>query len=63
MQSQSGAPVISLETTPKMLEPLVAEWLPNAYTISFKLETDESILISKARGALHKYHHKVSSLD
>lgn len=36
-------------------------WVPKAFVISFKLETDESLLISKARTALNKYHHNVNN--
>lgn len=43
-----------------MLAPLVSMWVPHAYVVSFKLETDENILISKARAALNRYKHKVS---
>lgn len=59
MQSQDGAPTIQLDLVPKILQPLVSSWVPNAYVISFKLETDENILIKKARGALLKYKHKI----
>ncbi|KAJ9593466.1 hypothetical protein L9F63_014995 [Diploptera punctata] len=62
MQSAEGPPTISLRLVPKMLEPLVNIWVPNAYVVSFKLETDESILVSKARGALSKYKHKMVAL-
>lgn len=34
---------------PKMLGVLRGSWAPEAYVISFKLETDESILVDKAR--------------
>merc|ERR1711974_289575 len=30
-------------------------WCPDAFVVSFKLETDETILKSKARGAIQKY--------
>lgn len=59
MQSASGPPVIQLQLVPKMLAPLVNLWVPEAFVVSFKLETDENILISKARDALEKYKHKV----
>lgn len=59
MQSEAGAPTISLQLVPKMLEPLVNSWVPNAYVVSFKLETEEELLIDKARGALAKYKHKM----
>ncbi|XP_049870562.1 phosphopantothenate--cysteine ligase [Pectinophora gossypiella] len=59
MQSESGAPVIQLHLVPKMLAPLCSLWVPEAYVVSFKLETDENLLIPKARAALDKYKHKM----
>ncbi|XP_039750538.1 phosphopantothenate--cysteine ligase [Pararge aegeria] len=59
MQSASGPPVIQLHLVPKMLAPLVNLWVPEAYVVSFKLETDENLLIPKARAALEKYKHKM----
>ncbi|XP_026292857.1 phosphopantothenate--cysteine ligase-like [Frankliniella occidentalis] len=59
MQSADGAPTIQFCLVPKFLQPLVSLWVPKAYVVSFKLETDESILIKKARGALEKYKHNV----
>ncbi|XP_072756674.1 phosphopantothenate--cysteine ligase [Anoplolepis gracilipes] len=55
----SGPPTISLQLVPKILAPLVSLWVPKAFVVSFKLETDESLLISKARTALNNYHHNV----
>ncbi|XP_003488667.1 uncharacterized protein C4B3.18 [Bombus impatiens] len=55
----SGPPTISLQLVPKILAPLVSLWVPEAFVISFKLETDESLLISKARNALNKYKHNL----
>lgn len=43
-----------------MLAPLVTHWVPEAFVVSFKLETDESLLLTKSKAALQKYHHKVS---
>lgn len=60
IQSGAGAPNIQLQLVPKMLAPLVSLWVPHAFVVSFKLETDESILIAKARDSLNKYKHKVS---
>lgn len=60
MQSADGAPTIHLELVPKILQPLVSSWVPKAYVVSFKLETDETILIKKARDALNRYKHKVT---
>lgn len=59
MQSSNGAPTIHLDLVPKVLQPLVNSWVPKAYVVSFKLETDESILIKKARTALDRYKHKI----
>jgi len=57
--SSSGPPTISLQLVPKILAPLVSLWVPKAFVVSFKLETDENLLISKARTALNKYHHNL----
>jgi len=46
-----------------MLAPLASLWVPHAFVVSFKLETDESLLIVKARDSLNKYKHKVSLLS
>ncbi|GBP21551.1 Phosphopantothenate--cysteine ligase [Eumeta japonica] len=59
IQSDTGAPIIQLQLVPKMLAPLVNLWVPSAYVVSFKLETDENLLIPKARAALEKYKHKM----
>lgn len=59
MQSASGPPVIQLQLVPKMLAPLVSLWVPAAYVVSFKLETDEGLLVPKARLALDKYKHRM----
>lgn len=60
MQSSAGVPNIQLQLVPKLLAPIVSLWVPHAFVVSFKLETDESILIAKARDALNKYRHKVN---
>ncbi|XP_044761954.1 phosphopantothenate--cysteine ligase [Coccinella septempunctata] len=59
IQSAAGVPNIQLQLVPKMLAPLVSLWVPHAFVVSFKLETDENILIRKAREALNKYKHKL----
>nr|XP_009668309.1 PREDICTED: phosphopantothenate--cysteine ligase [Struthio camelus australis] len=59
VQSSEGPLQITMEMVPKMLSPLVKEWAPEAFVISFKLETDPSILIEKSRKALEKYRHQV----
>ncbi|XP_011864428.1 PREDICTED: phosphopantothenate--cysteine ligase [Vollenhovia emeryi] len=57
--SSSGPPNISLQLVPKILTPIASLWVPKAFVVSFKLETDENLLISKARTALNKYHHNL----
>lgn len=49
--------VIDLEPVPKFLKQLVDGWAPDGIIVSFKLETDPSILVKKARYALEKYAH------
>ncbi|XP_049630915.1 phosphopantothenate--cysteine ligase isoform X2 [Suncus etruscus] len=48
-----------MKMVPKMLSPLVKDWAPKAFIISFKLETDPSIVIDRARNALDTYRHQV----
>lgn len=59
IQSNQGPLRLHLELVPKVLRPLVRHWCPHAFVISFKLETDESILLQKARKALNNYGHKL----
>ena len=42
-----------------MLRPLVSLWASNCFVVSFKLETDPEILITKSRTALEKYGHSL----
>jgi phosphopantothenate-cysteine ligase len=49
--------IIDLEPVPKFLKALVDGWAPEAIIVSFKLETDPSILVDKAQHALQKYQH------
>ncbi|GAB6032355.1 hypothetical protein CHUAL_010996 [Chamberlinius hualienensis] len=51
--------LLNLTLVPKMLRPLVNNWVPNAFVVSFKLETDPDILVSKARKSLSTYGHKL----
>lgn len=58
----AGAPptkklVIDLDPIPKFLKTLVDGWAPEGMIVSFKLETDPSILVSKSQVALEKYSH------
>ncbi|XP_075461213.1 phosphopantothenate--cysteine ligase isoform X1 [Ascaphus truei] len=59
MQSSSGPLQLTMKIVPKMLSPLVKDWAPKAFVISFKLETDPLILIERARKALATYRHQV----
>lgn len=59
IQSSSGPLQITMKMVPKMLSPLVKDWAPRAFVISFKLETDTEILIERARKALATYRHQV----
>ncbi|KAL9120238.1 MAG: hypothetical protein Q9187_003204, partial [Circinaria calcarea] len=49
--------VIDLDPVPKFLKKLVDTWAPEGMIVSFKLETDPSLLITKAQKALHRYSH------
>lgn len=55
----TGIPKIELELVPKILKPLVSSWVNKCYVVSFKLETDDSLLIAKSRESLVKYNHKL----
>ena len=50
---------MDLEPVPKFLKRLVDSWAPIAMIVSFKLETDHTILIKKARTALERYNHQL----
>eukprot|EP01135_Chromosphaera_perkinsii_P007856 Nk52_evm48s1020 gene=Nk52_evmTU48s1020 len=59
IQSGSGPLKINMQPVPKLLKTLVSEWSQKAYVVSFKLETDPKLLMSKAQGALKKYGHQL----
>ncbi|KAG0698000.1 phosphopantothenate-cysteine ligase [Suillus ampliporus] len=59
IQSGKGNLSIEMDQVPKILKPLVSEWNPEGFIVSFKLETDETILIPKAQQALERYGHQV----
>ena len=46
---------LHLKNVPKMLGKLRSEWCPHATIVTFKLETDESILLSKASASMKSY--------
>ena len=55
LQSSDGPLQLTLPQTPKMLGVLCAHWAPHLFCVSFKLETDEAVLLSKARRAIEVY--------
>lgn len=55
--SQRKQLVINLDPVPKFLKSLVDGWAPEGMIVSFKLETDPSLLVSKAQNALERYSH------
>ena len=59
IQSSDSGFNLRMQSTPKMLSPLVKEWANGAFVVSFKLETDVNIISRKARDALQKYNHQV----
>lgn len=59
IQSGKGSLVIEMDQVPKVLKPMVEQWVPEGYLVSFKLETDPQLLIPKALGALQRYGHQL----
>ena len=49
--------IIDLDPVPKFLKRLVDGWAPEGMVVSFKLETDPALLVSKAQQALQHYAH------
>ncbi|KAI4251597.1 MAG: hypothetical protein LQ352_004758 [Teloschistes flavicans] len=49
--------IVDLDPVPKLLRNLIDGWAPEGMVVSFKLETDPSILVSKAKKALTRYAH------
>lgn len=50
---------ITLTKVPKFIGPLINHWTKECFLVSFKLETDKSILIKKAKQALITYGHQL----
>eukprot|EP00698_Gefionella_okellyi_P003318 TRINITY_DN13090_c0_g1_i1.p1 TRINITY_DN13090_c0_g1~~TRINITY_DN13090_c0_g1_i1.p1 ORF type:complete len:345 (+),score=63.65 TRINITY_DN13090_c0_g1_i1:43-1035(+) len=55
IQSADGPLSLNLQRVPKMLLVLHDEWCPQAFIVSFKLETDPSLLLKKAKHSLSRY--------
>lgn len=59
IQSSDATLELKLVKAPKILQTLIEDrWAPKAFICSFKLETDPSLLIKKARSALTNYGHQ-----
>lgn len=52
---ETGKLTLDLQQVPKLLGLLTKRWAPRAFFVSFKLETDPSILFSKAHAAMDAY--------
>ncbi|KAJ3091031.1 hypothetical protein HK102_001902 [Quaeritorhiza haematococci] len=59
IQSDDGNLALQLDKVPKIIKPLVKEWAPSAFVVSFKLETDPSLLLKKAHASLDRYGHQI----
>jgi len=55
IQSSDGAPTIQLECVPKMISSIKSDWCPETFLVTFKLETDDSILQKKVGVHLNNY--------
>lgn len=51
--SGSGPLVFELQKVPKLLGKLTSVWAPQAMVVSFKLETDEHVLLTKVSGHVY----------
>lgn len=51
--------MIEMDQVPKVLKPMVQQWAPEGFVVSFKLETDTLLLLPKAAAALHRYGHQI----
>ena len=47
--------ILTLTPVPKVLKQLRTQWAPSAFVVSFKLETDPTLLRTKAEQAVAKY--------
>ena len=51
--------IIRLKPVPKLLGSIKDQYSPNAFVVSFKLETDEKILEQKCLQSAEKYHQDI----
>jgi len=47
---------LTLQPVPKVIQHITQKWSPHAFCVSFKLETDETILRKKVHQAMNKYN-------
>lgn len=59
IQSDEGTLTLRLEPVPKLIHFIVSLWAPQAFVVTFKLETDPSLLLTKSLLALETYQHQV----
>lgn len=59
IQSNNSNLKMEFDQVPKMIKPLVKNWAQGGLIISFKLETDPSLLLDKSRASLKKYGHSL----
>lgn len=59
IQSSDGSLHIAMDQVPKLLRSIVQEWAPDAFVVSFKLETDDDLIIPKAEAALERNEHNL----
>ncbi|GMM35372.1 phosphopantothenate--cysteine ligase [Saccharomycopsis crataegensis] len=57
--STNGKLKLNLDPVPKFLKTIVDRWYNNSFIISFKLETDDGLLIKKCKQALARYDHQL----
>jgi hypothetical protein len=55
LQSRDGPLDLKLQQVPKCLGALRSEWAPEAFHVSFKLETDEQLLLNKSKQSICNY--------
>jgi hypothetical protein len=55
IQSGGGGLNLQLQQVPKCLGLLRNNWAPGAFYVSFKLETDEQLLLEKSKASINNY--------
>ncbi|XP_043212379.1 phosphopantothenate--cysteine ligase-like [Amphibalanus amphitrite] len=59
LPSGSEPLTLTLQPVRKVVGDLTSLWCPDTFTVTFKLETDASVLEKKARAALARYGHQL----